>query len=50
MKLYQVWIKGQEHRISPAPDFRGTKQQAEAMRREIERTTPKLRGKMSVAE
>jgi len=48
-KLYQVWIAGLEHCVSPAPDFRGTRAEAEAMRRELERTEPRLKGKLSVS-
>ncbi len=47
---YQVWIKGKVHRVSPAPCFKGTKRQALAMLREIEREEPRLVGRLEVAK
>ena len=46
---YQVWIKGQVHRVSPAPCFKGTKRQALAMLREIEWEEPRWKERLVVA-
>jgi len=45
---YQLWIKGKVHYVSPAPCFSGTKRQALAMLREIEREELRLFKKLTI--
>lgn len=45
---YTVWMKDYVGMVSPAPDFQGTQEEAEAMLRSLEQSNAHLSGKMVV--